>query len=178
MCVCCTAELLVFSSCLWCEPPLISRQAVSPPAPLCSCHCTPHHTYYSLRTNSLTHMPNTHIHSKHTTNTAAYKSLYTSLSSSWLTFTHTQFYLLTRRPHGLAANKGEKYPLTLPPKTPNALCAPRIPPAKSALAPILPQEYRWERRLEAGPRSSASSWGSSLLKLGAASGHQPAALPR
>lgn len=119
-------------SLMWSPPyqPVNSQPPRPPPLQL-SLHLVllPHHKKIFSEDklpNTYTHSytQNTTTHSKCTINPATYKSHQTQV---WAVFdihrcactqthTHTQFYLLIHRLHCLAANKGDKYPLTLPPK--------------------------------------------------------------
>lgn len=115
------------------KAPLISQRAVRPPAPLCSCHCTPPppHTLFSEDK-----LPNTHRKYPHT-------NLCTQavLDSHSLTHTHT---LICSFAGHMTWQPTRRRNIHSPyhPKPPNALYPTLIPPPKSALAPTLSQEQR------------------------------------
>lgn len=146
------------------KPPLSARKQSAPltPPQQLSLH-PPLYILFSEDKLPNIHTQNTHIHSKrrHTLN-----SIHTTKQFFIHIHTQAQFYLLTRRPHGLAANKGEKYPLTLQPIPQNAHYPPAIPPTTTSpctnLIPKKTARRTW-------PHSCASSWGSSLLRQGAPS---------
>lgn len=135
------------------KPPLsASKQS----APLSSCHCTPHRTHYSQRTNSPTHTPNTHIHSKrrHTQN-----SIHKPSSSS-LTFTHMHNFICSLAGRmAWQPTRGRNIHSPYHPK-PTTHSPTKISPSPN----LIPGTERGIR-----PHNSASSCGSSLPRQGATS---------
>ena len=159
-------------SLMW-SPPYQPANSQPPPAPplQLSLHPPPHTLFSEDK------LPNTHTKYPHTLKTQAHTNLCTQ-ALAVLTHTHT---ILSA--HSQAAWLGSQqggeistHPNTQNPQTPSTRHP--FPHQKSAPAPTLSGNR--ERGAQDGgrPRSKASSWGSSLLKQGAPSGYELAALLR